>query len=124
MRRQILAVAVGVLLSYLGAALGGYLLYESSNRLSLPVSEMARFFLSPCIAILVGACVGGLCESRPAILAALSLAPWALGVLFAQRQSAPHFLILISVVAMSLLLGIGAALLTFRSRTRPLRSKT
>jgi hypothetical protein len=57
-----------------------------------------------------------------AVLVALGLAPSALGFLFAQRQDALHYLVLVLVdllyLLIYLLIGAAAATATFRMRTR------
>jgi hypothetical protein len=116
--RQILAVAVGVVLSFLTAAAGGYFLYRFSDSFGNQAPMLARYILNPVIALLVGACVGALAKSHPGVLAALSLAPWALGFLFAQRQNALHSLILVLLGLLYLFIGAAAATATFRMRTR------
>jgi hypothetical protein len=62
--------------------------------------------------------VGALAKSRAGVLAALSLAPWALGFLFAQRQSTSHSLILALLSVLYLLIGMAVATGTFRIRMR------
>jgi hypothetical protein len=116
--RQILAVALGVVLSYLAAAGGGYFLYRASDSLGHQAPMLARYILNPIIALLVGVCVGALAKSWAGVLAALSLAPWGLGFLFAQRQDASHFLILALLGLLYLLIGMAVADGTFRLRTR------
>lgn len=109
MRRQILAVAVGVVLSMLAAAAGGYFLYRFSGSLGHQAPMLARYILNPVIALLVGTCVGALAKSRAGVLAALGLAPWALGFLFAQRQDALHSIILVLLGLLYVLIGAAAA---------------
>jgi hypothetical protein len=116
--RQILAVAVGVILSFLAVAVGGYFLYRFSSTLGHQAPMLARYVLNPIIALLVGVAVGALAKSRAGVLAALSLAPWALGFLFAQRQDAFHSLILALLDFLYLLVGAAAATAMFRMRTR------
>jgi hypothetical protein len=117
-RRQTLAVAVGVVLSFLAAAAGGYFLYRFSGSLGHQLPMLARYVLNPVIALLVGACVGALAKSRAGVLAALGLVPWALGFLFAQRQDTLHSLVLALLGLLYLLIGAAAATTTFRMRTR------
>jgi hypothetical protein len=116
--RQILAVAVGVVISFLATAVGGYFLYRFSGPLGLQAPTLARYVLNPIIALLAGGCVGALAKSQAAVLAALSLAPWALGFLFAQRQDALHSLALMFLGVLYLLIGAVASTATFGMRMR------
>jgi len=116
--RQILTVILGVVLSYLASAASGFFLYQLSDPLRQQAPLLARYILNPVIALLVGVCVGALAKSWAGILAALSLAPWALGFLFAQRQDASHFLVLALLGLLYLLIGMGGATGTFRMRGR------
>ncbi len=118
MGRQILAVALGVVVSFLAAAGGGYFLYRLSNSLGHQAPLLARYILNPVIALLVGVCVGRLAKSWAGVLAALSLIPWALGFLFAQRQDASHSLILALLSLLYLIIGMAVATGTFRMRAR------
>jgi hypothetical protein len=70
MGRQILAVAVGIALSFLAAAACADLVYRHSDFWSLRGPAVARYILNPLVALLVGACVGMLAKSRPAGIAA------------------------------------------------------
>ena len=118
MGRQILAVIVGIAFSFLAAAACANFLYRHSDLWSLPGPAMARYVLNPLIALLVGASVGILTKSRPGIIAALGLAPWALGFLFFRRQDALHLLMLLVLVLLYISIGIAAATATFRIRAR------
>lgn len=118
MGRQILAVTLGIVVSFLAAVGGGYFLYRFSNSLGDQAPTVARYILNPLIAILVGICVGALVKSRAGILAVLSLAPWAFGFLFAQRQAASHFFVLALLDILYLLVGMAVAAGTFRMRMR------
>ena len=118
MGRQILAVGVGIILSFLATAAGGYFLYRFSGSFGQQAPMLARYVLNPVIALLVGACAGALSKSRAGIVAALGLAPWALGFLFAHRQDALHFLVLALLSLLYLLIGAAAATATFRMRSR------
>jgi hypothetical protein len=118
MGRQMLAVALGIVVSFLAAVGGGYFLYRLSSSLGDQAPVVARYILNPVIALLVGICVGALAKSRAGILAGLSLAPWAFGFLFAQRQDASHFFVLALLDLLYLLVGMAVAAGTFRMRTR------
>ena len=118
MGRQILAVALGVVVSFLAAAGAGYFLYRLWDSEGHQAPLLARYILNPLIALLVGVCVGALAKSWAGVLAALSLAPWALGFLFAQRQDASHSLVLALLGLLYLLIGMAVATGTFRMRTR------
>ena len=118
MGRQILVVFLGVVVSFLATAGCGYFLYRLSDSLGHQGPLLARYILNPAIALLVGVCVGALAKSRAGVLAALSLAPWALGFLFAQRQSTSHSLILALLSVLYLLIGMAVATGTFRIRMR------
>jgi hypothetical protein len=113
-----LAVALGDVLSFLAAAGGGYLLYRLSDSLGHLAPMLARYILNPVITLLVGACVGALAKSWAGVLAALSLAPWALGFLFAQRQDASHSFVLALLGLFYLLIGMAVAAGTSRMHTR------
>ena len=118
MSRQVLAIAVGVVISFLATAVSGYFLYQFSSPLGHQAPMLARYVLNPIIALLAGGCVGALAKSRVAVLAAVSLAPWALGFLFAQRQDALHSLALAFLGLLYLLIGAVASTATFAMRTR------
>ncbi len=118
MWRQILAITMGFILSYLAAAASGYFLYRLSDRWPHEGPMLARYVFDPGIALLVGACVGALAKSRPGTLAALSLVPGQFAPLLARRQDAVHFLILVLLSILYLLIGAAAANVTFRSRRR------
>jgi hypothetical protein len=114
MLRQLLTVVLGFVLCYLAFAGSGYLLYRLSD--SLPECRMGmlvRFIFSPCIALLVGACVGAIAKSRPAILALLSLAPWMQSFRSPQRPDAAH----LALDVLYLCIGAAAATIAFRRRT-------
>ena len=65
MGRHILTVLAGILISILaGAGAGdGYLIYQLSAQWPQTGPALARYALSPIIAILVGVCVGALAKS-------------------------------------------------------------
>jgi hypothetical protein len=119
MGRQIVAVALGVVLSYLAAAAGGYLLYRLSHLgWSHQLPPLARYFFNPLIALLVGALVGVVAKSRPGAVAVLSLVPGEFGFLLFRRQDVAHLLILVGLGLLYLLIGAAAATVTFRLRNR------
>ena len=119
MARQIVAFAVGVALSFLSTAIAGYLLYRLSSRFSEPeLGAIARLAVNPLIGILVGCIVGAVVGKRPALIAALSLVPWAVTIFVWKKLSIRHELILVSSIALSVFLGAVAASLVFRTRTR------
>jgi hypothetical protein len=118
MGRQTIAVIVGVVLSFLASAAGGYFLYQLSDRWPNQVGALARYVFDPVIALIVGTCVGALVKSRPGSLAALSLAPWALAFLFFRRQNTSRQVVMMSLVFLSLCIGVAAAGVTFRVRAR------
>lgn len=110
MRRQILSVIVGVLLSYLATALAGYSLYHFSAHLYLSKPLVGRYLISPCVALLVGACVAALAPSRSTALTILSLAPWTAGLLiFAQKQGVWPTLETIFLILVYMIVGVAAA---------------
>jgi hypothetical protein len=116
LRRQILAVTSGIVLSYLGAALAGYFLYRLSNLSVHQTPALARYVFNPAIALMVGLCVGALARSRAGMLSAFSLAPWVFSLLLARRQDSAHFLILLLLVILYLALGMASADVIFRAR--------
>lgn len=118
MGRQIVAVIAGIIFSFLAAAAGGYLLYQLSGQWPHAGPVLARYVLDPVIALLAGAFVGALAKSRPALLAALSLAPSELVPLLTRRLDAAHLLLMVFLAVFCLLIGAAAASLTFRSRAR------
>jgi hypothetical protein len=116
MGRQILALIIGVVLSFLAAAMCAAFLYRHSTFLSLPGPASARYILNPLIALFVGACVGLLTKSRSGAIAALALAPWALGFLLFRRQDTAHLLVLLVLVILYLSIGMAGAMGAFRMR--------
>jgi hypothetical protein len=122
MLRQLLTVVLGASVCFLAVAGSGYLMYRLSD--SMPEHQLGllnRSILSPCIALLVGACVGSLAKSWPAILAVLSLAPWMQPFFSPQHHDAAHFLILISLDVLYLCIGAATATVVFRRRRRTSR---
>jgi hypothetical protein len=118
MGRQILAVSLGMLLGYLGAAAGGYFLYQLSGRWPDSVPALARYVLYPFLSLLVGACVGALAKSRPSTLAILSLVPAQFIPLFFRRQTLTHLLFLVSLAILNFLIGAAASTMVFRLHNR------
>jgi hypothetical protein len=118
--RQILVVALGILIGFLVAGAGGYFLYRFSDVLphGATLGRLARYVVNPVIALTVGTCVGALAKSRPGLLAALSLTPLALVPLFSRRLNALHETILFFSSFLSVCLGVAAAIFIFRVRTR------
>jgi hypothetical protein len=121
MLRQILVVAVGIMLSFLLAAAAGYFFYSWLSRIypqEATLGRFARYIVNPAIAFLVGACVGALAKSRPEAQAFLSLLPWTASLLFFRHLSLSRTLILMILALVCLLIGMGAARITFRIRAR------
>lgn len=118
MARQVLTVIVGVAVGFMLAAAGGYLLYNLSGRWPHAGPALARYVLNPIIALLVGACVGGLAKSRPGLLAMLSLVPSEFGILINRHLGLTNLLLMVFLGAVGLLIGAGAAIATFRVRAR------
>jgi hypothetical protein len=117
MTRQILAVAVGILLSFLLAAAGGWFLHRFSGRWSeSQLGALARYVLQPFIALFVGSCAGLLAKSNPKVLAVLSLLPSSLTFVFFRRIDVKHSLLLILLSLVHLIIGMVAATVTFRLR--------
>jgi hypothetical protein len=85
--RQILTLLAGILLSVLGAAAGGHLIYHFSTESSQAGPALARYVVGPVIAVLVGVCVGILAKSHPGILACLSLLPSSIVVVAFRKLS-------------------------------------
>ena len=124
MARQILAVAVGIVLNILLEAAGGYFLYLVSNALTEgKLGQLARYIISPVTALLVGACVGALAKARPGLLAALSVIPLGLYFFRAWHRVEGHFLFFLSLQVMYLLIAATAASLVFRARARMRRGR-
>jgi|HubBroStandDraft_4_1064222.scaffolds.fasta_scaffold14353_5 hypothetical protein len=122
MWRQVVAVIAGIIFSFLAAAAGGYLLYQLSGQWPQAGPVLARYVLDPVIALLVGALVGALAKSSPALLAVLSLAPSELVPLVSRRLNAAHLLLMVLLAVFCLLIGAASAWLTFRSRARSTQS--
>ena len=120
MLRQLLTVALGFVISFLAFAGSGYLLYRLSDAMpGHQLGLLVRYIFGPCVALLVGACVGALAKSRPGLLAVLSLAPlWIQPLLLPQRPDAAYFLTFISFVVPCLFIGAAAAIFVFRRRGR------
>jgi hypothetical protein len=121
MLRQILTVAVGIVLSFLLASVAGYLYYSYLSHVfseEVSLGRFARHIANPAIALLVGACVGAMAKSPPEVLAALSLIPSALVTFLYRRQDASHMLLLIFLELVCLFIGAGAARVAFRIRGR------
>ena len=121
MLRNILAIALGVMLSFLLLVASGYLVYhiQLSTGWSEPrLGSLVRYVIDPLIAIIAGSLVGALARSRAGVLAALSLIPWVLVPLFYRRLSALHEATLIFLSCFYLLLGAGVAQFVFRIRAR------
>ena len=121
MGRQILTVLLGVVLSYLVTAAGGYFVFHIQlyTRWSEPqLGALVRYLINPLIAVIVGSVVGALAKKRAGVLAVLSLIPWALVPLFSRRLNALHETILFFSSVLSVCLGVAAAIFIFRVRTR------
>ena len=120
MFRQILVVALGIFLSFLTVPAGGYVLYRLSSVFpqEATLGQLARYILAPVIALLVGTCVGALAKSWPKTLSTFSLAPWAFSFLFFRRRYASHLPLFIFLALIYLLIGMAAADVTFRARTK------
>ena len=118
MGRQILALLCGIILSFFGAAAGGYLLYRLSDQWPHSGPVLARYVLDPVIAVLVGLCVGALAKSRPGVLAAASLIPAQIAPLLTRRLDLSHSLLMVSLAAICLLIAAAAAVVTFRGHAR------
>ena len=119
MIRQIAAVLSGFLVSVLLAAGFGYFFYRHSERLTeVQLGEIARFVGDPLIALVAGICVGLLADSRPSILAGVSLLPSALRIFFIRQLDPLHFLLLALLMIAYLAIGMFSAQVTFRLRRR------
>jgi len=118
MRRQLLALTLGVVLSLITIPVSGYLAYRLSGSLPNQLPLLPRYIINPVIALLVGACVGALAKSYAGALSAVSLAPWAFAFPMAARKDSAHLMIFVSLSLLYLLLGAVAATATFRMRTR------
>jgi hypothetical protein len=116
MGRQILAIIVGIAVSFLAAAASGYFLYQLAGHGSRGLPSLARYAFQPAIALIVGAFVGALAKYRPGTLAALSLVPGELVFIFFQRQDARHLLVLLLLGILYLLIGVTSAIGVFRIR--------
>jgi hypothetical protein len=120
MLRQISVVALGILLSFLAVPASGYVLYRLSSVIpqEATLGQLARYIVDPVIALLVGTCVGALARSWPKTLATFSLAPWAFSFLFSSRQHVSHLPFFVFLALVYLLIGIAAAAVAFRARTK------
>jgi hypothetical protein len=119
--RQVLAVAVGIVLSFLAVPAGGYLVYQISH--SVPnegsLGRVIRHILQPALALLVGACVGALAKSRPSLVAAFSLIPSQLAFFSSSwRRIEGHLLLFVCLGMSYLLIAALSAGLVFAARTR------
>jgi glucose-6-phosphate-specific signal transduction histidine kinase len=93
--RNLLALFVGIVLSFLLVAAAGYYSYQLSERHSEAQSgALARYIFDPAIALIVGTIVGLIGESRPSLLALLSLLPFSVVPFFFSRNIAGHRLLL------------------------------
>ncbi len=120
MARQILAFAVGLGLSVLGSAVGGYVLYRLSNTFpnEVTLGNFARYFLDPVVALLVGASVGLLAKYKSELIAVLSILPSQILTLFSRKQNVAHTLVLVSLALVYLFIGAITASAVFRIRGR------
>jgi hypothetical protein len=125
MLRHISIVIVGLLLVPLLFAAAGFGLYHLAQATNWPeyqVGGLARYVLSPVVAVVVGIVVGALAQSRPGILAGLSVGPWVfLPALRGQLSIQQRGLVLLLAVVTT---GIGCAVATlfFRVRGRARRT--
>lgn len=118
MLRKIFAVSIGIALSFLGSAVGGFLLYRFSGYVPFDRPAVARYLVGPCIVLIVGVAVGLMAESRPALLAGAGLLPWAFTFLLARRQGLEHELLLVFLIVVYICLGMGAAGIAGKIRLR------
>lgn len=123
MRRQMLTIVLGVVLSFISIPVSGYLVYKLSDTLSFHLLPLlTRYILDPVIALLVGACVGALAKSHAGVLSALSLAPWAFLLPWAGRKDSAHLMMFVLLSFLYLFFGMVAATATFRMRARSARN--
>ena len=119
MTRQILAVAVRILLSILLAAAGGWCLHQFSDRWTEgQLSALVRYLVQPIISFIIGSCVGILAKSNPRVVAVLSLLPSSLAFVLFRRIDVTQSLILILLSLIYLIIGTVAVTVTFRLRGR------
>jgi hypothetical protein len=121
MRRQVLALAVGIALSFLAVPVGGYLVYQLSHAVPNEGSlgRVIRYILQPALALVVGTSVGALAKARPGLLAALSLMPSQVAFFWVSwRRMDGHFLLFVSLDFSYLLVAAIAAAVVFAARTR------
>jgi hypothetical protein len=120
MARQILAFAVGLGLSVLGAAAGGYALYRLSNAFpnEVTLGNFARYFIEPFVALLVGASVGLLAKYKPELISVLSLLPSQILTLFSRKQNVAHTFVFVFLALVYLFIGAITASAVFRIRGR------
>jgi len=77
MARRVLLVVMATIVSLSLAALSGYLLYTvSAGRSEVHLGLVARFIISPVIAIITGVLVGLLSKDHPIPISIIGLAPW------------------------------------------------
>jgi hypothetical protein len=124
MFRQILVVALGIFLTFAAVPAGGYVLHWLSSVFpqQATLGQLARYVLNPVIALLVGTCVGALVRSQPKTLAIFSLAPWTFSFLFFSRQYASNVPLFMILALLYVLIGMAAAVVTFRARTKNRKS--
>jgi hypothetical protein len=113
MIRRVLLVVMATVVSLSLAALSGYLLYTvSAGRSEIHLWLMARFIISPVIAILTGVLVGLLSKDHPIPTLIIGLAPWIFNLFGPERPA------LLGPGPVYIALGTIAALVVFRMRQR------
>jgi hypothetical protein len=121
MLRHILVVGFGILLTYLLLAAGGFALYKIALSTGWPdfkLGMIVRYGIDPAIAVVVGAVVGLLAKNAPAVLAAISLIPWALLSIFSNRLDSRHRVIILLLSLLYVAIGAATAKYVLRVRTR------
>jgi hypothetical protein len=121
MLRELLIVALAIIIGFLATAAAGYFLHEfaRSRGWSEPqLGVLVRYVLNPVIAAVVGSVVGAFAKRRAAVLAALSLLPQIIVIPLFKRLDFLHEAILVSLGLFYVLLGAAVAQLVFRVRTR------
>ena len=78
MLRDLLIIFLGILICFLATAGGGYFLYKVGQSTGWPEAQLAalgRYILSPVIAVVIGAVIGGVAKRRASVLAIESPSP-------------------------------------------------
>jgi hypothetical protein len=99
MLRDLLIIFLGTLICFLATAEGDYFPYKVGRSTGWPEPQLAaigRYILSPVIAVVIGAVIGGVAKRRASVLAIESPSP-SDGVVVFQTMDFRHEIILVSL---------------------------